>query len=59
MYRLFRVCANIWMILIGIRHTTSYESKPDPNEQYIFVANHIAYLDAVTIISSVKHDFRP
>lgn len=59
MYRLFRVCANIWLILIGIRHTTKYESTPDPNEQYIFVANHIAYLDAVTIISSVQHDFRP
>ena len=39
MYRLFRGCANIWMVLIGIRHTTTYESKPDPNEQYIFVAN--------------------
>lgn len=59
LYRLFRGCANIWMVLIGIRHTTTYESKPEPNEQYIFVANHIAYLDAVTIISSVKHDFRP
>jgi 1-acyl-sn-glycerol-3-phosphate acyltransferase len=59
MYRIFRVCGNIWLLLIGIRHKTTYESIPDPNEQYIFVANHIAYLDAVTIISSVKHDFRP
>ena len=59
MYRLFRVCANLWLFLVGIRHTTTYEFEPDPKEQYIFVANHIAYLDAVTIISSVKHDFRP
>ena len=59
MYRLFRGCANVYLILIGIPHRTSYESIPDPNEQYIFIANHIAYLDAVIIISSVKHDFRP
>ena len=59
LYKLFRHCGNLWLVLIGIPHKTTYESKPDPNEQYIFVANHIAYLDAVTIISSVKHDFRP
>jgi 1-acyl-sn-glycerol-3-phosphate acyltransferase len=59
MYRAFRVCGNIWLVLIGIPHKTYYEAYPDPNEQYIFVANHIAYLDAVVIISSVKHDFRP
>jgi 1-acyl-sn-glycerol-3-phosphate acyltransferase len=59
MYKLFRFCGNLWLVFIGIPHKTSYESRPDPNEQYIFVANHIAYLDAVTIISSVKHNFRP
>jgi 1-acyl-sn-glycerol-3-phosphate acyltransferase len=59
MYRLFRFFGNLWLIMIGISHKTSYESKPDPTQQYVFVANHIAYLDAVTIISSIKHDFRP
>ncbi|MBM3443958.1 MAG: 1-acyl-sn-glycerol-3-phosphate acyltransferase [Bacteroidetes bacterium] len=59
MYRIFRICAKIYLVLIGIPHRTSYESRPDPDEQYIFIANHIAYLDAVIIIASVQHDFRP
>lgn len=59
MYDLFKLFGRLWLILIGIFHTTSYESKPDDNEQYIFVANHIAYVDAVITILSVRHHFRP
>ena len=59
MYKLFRFLGNLWLFMIGIPHKTIYECKPDPTEQYIFVANHIAYLDAVTIVSSIKHNFRP
>ncbi|MFN5421716.1 MAG: lysophospholipid acyltransferase family protein, partial [bacterium] len=59
MYDLFRFFGRLWLLLIGINHTTQYESKPDPYRQYIFIANHIAYLDAVIIIDSVKHHFRP
>jgi 1-acyl-sn-glycerol-3-phosphate acyltransferase len=59
MYDLFRIMGNVWLLLIGIRHKTSYEYRPDPNKQYIFVANHISYIDAVIIILSIKHHFRP
>ena len=59
MYDLFRFFGRLWLLMIGIVHTTHYESKPDPSKQYIFIANHIAYLDAVIIIDSVKHHFRP
>ena len=59
MYDLFRVMGNLWLRLIGIKHTTSYESSPDPNQQYIFVTNHISYIDAVLIILCINHHFRP
>ena len=50
MYDLFKVFGGIWLILIGIQHKTNYESTPTNDQQYIFVANHIAYLDAVITI---------
>lgn len=59
MYELYRFFGNLWLKLIGIYHTTIYESRPKKEEQYIFIANHISYLDAVVIIASVKHHFRP
>jgi 1-acyl-sn-glycerol-3-phosphate acyltransferase len=48
-----------WLKLIGVTHTVSYESVPEPDKQYIFIANHISYIDAVIIICSINHDFRP
>ena len=60
MYDIFRVCAKVWLYLVGIHHTTRYAGpKPSAQEQFIFIANHISYLDAIVIIPSVKHHFRP
>ncbi len=60
MYDIFRVLAQSMLYMIGIQHTTRYAGpKPNPNEQYIFIANHISYLDAIVIIPTVKHHFRP
>lgn len=59
MYDLFRVMGGLWLKLIGINHSVSFESVPDDNTQYIFIANHISYIDAVIIICSIKHRFRP
>lgn len=58
MFELYRGLGEIWFFCIGIRHQQIYESQPDPGEQYIFVANHISYLDAVAIILAIKHHFR-
>jgi 1-acyl-sn-glycerol-3-phosphate acyltransferase len=59
MYDFFRVMGYLWLLMIGIRHKTSYRPSLDPTQQYIFIANHISYIDAVTIICSIKHHFRP
>lgn len=59
MYDLFRLMGGIWLLMIGIRHKTFYCAGLDPEQQYIFIANHISYIDAVTIICSIRHHFRP
>ena len=59
MYRLFRIFGGWWFLMIGIRQKYIYESSPSPDKQYIFIANHIAYVDAVITILSVRHFFRP
>ncbi len=58
MFDLYRFLGRLWYWMLGIRHSNHYESTPDPNGQYIFIANHISYLDAVDIILTLKHDFR-
>lgn len=58
MFKIYRIMGNLLLPLLGIRHYNIYESTPDPNEQYIFIANHISYLDALAVILSIKHHFR-
>jgi len=57
--RLCMVWADAWMALIGIRHRTSFEVPHDPSRPYIFVANHISYIDAVILVKSIRQYFRP
>jgi len=54
-YNISRVWADIWMFLIGIRHQNIFLSPLDNNKQYIFVANHISYLDIPSILKSIRH----
>jgi len=58
MFEIYRVLGNVFFLLIGIRHVNHYESKPAANEQYIFIPNHISYLDAIVVILAIKHHFR-
>ena len=58
---IFRVCsywADIWFFLIGIYHKNIYESPHDKSRQFIFVANHISYLDAPVIVKTIKQPVR-
>ncbi len=59
MYDLFRILAKLWLSLTGINHTITYETTPDADSQYIFVCNHISYLDAILVIPTLTHHFRP
>lgn len=58
----YRACiawADIWFFLIFIRHRNIYLQKPRKNQSYIFVANHISYLDATVLPKIIRRPVRP
>lgn len=58
-YLICRTWADVWFFCVGIYHRNIYESKPDPTNACIYVANHIAYLDAALIVKVVRFPVRP
>ena len=58
-YHLLRIWSAIWLPITGIFHRNIYESKPDKRQQYIFLVNHISYLDSAIIVEAIKQPFRP
>lgn len=57
-YRMCGVWGDAWFLLIGIRHRNLYETPHDRSKQYIFVANHISYLDAPVIVKTLRQPVR-
>jgi 1-acyl-sn-glycerol-3-phosphate acyltransferase len=57
-YRLCMLWGDIWFPLIFIFHRNIYEQPPDRNKQYIFVANHISFLDAPIIVKAIRRPIR-
>ena len=57
-YRICMLWADIWFFLVGIWHKNIYEQRMDTNQQYIFVANHISYLDATIIVKAIRRPIR-
>lgn len=53
------VWADIWFPLILIWHRNIYVQKPRKDQSYIFVTNHITYLDAALIPKVFRHPVRP
>lgn len=54
-----KVWADIWFLLVGIRHRNIYEEPLAEHRSYIFVANHISYLDAAIIPKAFRKPTRP
>lgn len=57
-YRLCTLWGDAWFFLIGIKHRNLYEAPHDKKQQYIFVANHISYLDAPIIVKTLRQRVR-
>ena len=51
--------ADVWFFFIFIWHKRIYESEHDKKKAYIFVSNHISYLDAATIPKAFRQSIRP
>jgi len=57
--RLCRIWADSWFFLIFIYFKKIYESPHDRKKSYIFVSNHISYLDAAIIPKAYRQPIRP
>jgi 1-acyl-sn-glycerol-3-phosphate acyltransferase len=57
-YRLCSFWADAWFFCVGIYHKNIYEAPHDKSRQYIFVCNHISYLDAPIIVKSIRQPVR-
>lgn len=57
--RLCMIWADIWFFLVAIRHRNLYEVPHDKSKSYIFVSNHISYLDAALLVKTFRQSFRP
>lgn len=58
-YRLCTLWADIWFALIFIRVKKIYEVPQKISSQYIYVVNHISYLDTPLIVKTFRRPLRP
>jgi 1-acyl-sn-glycerol-3-phosphate acyltransferase len=54
-YKLCQLWADFFLFMLGIRQQYIYISKPDPGKQYVFVFNHIAYIDIPFIMKAIRN----
>jgi 1-acyl-sn-glycerol-3-phosphate acyltransferase len=57
-YTICKAWASTWYVLVGIQHKDIYEAPHNIHEQYIFVANHISYMDIPPIVVTAKQPIR-
>ena len=53
-YSICRFWADIFCLLTGIRHYNIYESPHDRSKSYIFVSNHISYMDIPMMMKCIR-----
>lgn len=57
-YRCCRIWAQLWYYTIGVKHKEVYEYPHNKQQQYIFVANHISYMDIPPIVLAIHQPIR-
>jgi 1-acyl-sn-glycerol-3-phosphate acyltransferase len=58
-YKACMIWGDIWFFLIFIRHKNIYEQPITKGQSYIFIANHISYLDSPIIVMTLRQPVRP
>jgi 1-acyl-sn-glycerol-3-phosphate acyltransferase len=58
-YKACMAWADIWFVLVFIRHKNIYLEPLKEHQSYIFVSNHISYLDAAVIPKTFRKPIRP
>ena len=57
--RLCSLWADLWFPLIFIFHKKIYEAPHDKAKQYVFVTNHISYIDSAVLVKAYRQPVRP
>ena len=57
--RLCMLWADIWFPLIFVSIKKIFKSPHDKTKQYIFVSNHISYLDSAMLVKAYRQPVRP
>ena len=57
-YKACRFWADVWFALIFIRQKNIYEQPLKKGQSYIFVANHISYLDSAIMVKAFRQPLR-
>ena len=57
-YKLCSLWSRLWYAGIGMTHHEIYESPHDRNRQYIFVGNHVSYMDIPPIVIAIHQPIR-
>ena len=57
-YRICMLWGDLWFFLIFIYHRNYYEQPLAKDKQYIFVGNHISFLDAPLIVKALRQPIR-
>lgn len=57
-YKIFKLWARAWYLTVGIIHKEIYEQQLDKNKQFIFIANHISYIDIPPVIIAIHQPVR-
>ena len=54
LYKICRFWADVFFFATGITYKNIYEEKHDVSKQYIFVSNHISYLDIPMMMKAIR-----
>ncbi len=57
--RLCTLWADIWFPLIFIFHKRIYEKPHNKQKQYVFITNHISYIDSAVLVKVIRQPIRP
>jgi len=57
--RLCMLWADIWFPIIFVSIKKRFEAPHDKTKQYIFVSNHISYLDSAILVKAYRQHIRP
>jgi 1-acyl-sn-glycerol-3-phosphate acyltransferase len=57
-YKVVKAWGYLWYFLVGIWHKNIYDAPHDATRQYIFVANHISYMDIPPVVIALNQPVR-